>query len=177
MNTAFTRTLENFYWAFPKGLEMLFLYAFAFGKHSAAALVHFAFLIALAAAIILYARRHDQLLAGVFASLLVFLSPAVALDGTTAYADVALAAATFGSFWASTCGSKPARQRLLFWPRTFAGFSFTIKYTGLLAVAYVFVVILLARVRLYCRAARVYCLPACISSAIGWSSAIRYRHF
>jgi hypothetical protein len=140
---------ENFYWAFPKGLEMLFLYAFAFGKHSAAALVHFAFLIALAAAVILYARRHDQLLAGVFASLLVFLSPAVALDGTTAYADVALAAAAFGSFRAVDLWKQTGCQRLLLLAATLAGFSFTIKYTGLLVVAYVLIVILIRRASLY----------------------------
>ena len=128
---------------------MLFLYAFAFGKHSAAALVHFAFLIALAAAITLYARRHDQLLAGVFASLLVFLSPAVALDGTTAYADVALAAAAFGSFWAVDLWKQTGCQRLLLLAATLAGFSFTIKYTGLLVVAYVLVAILLRRASLY----------------------------
>jgi hypothetical protein len=145
----FHASAENFYWAFPKGLEMLYLYAFAFGKHSAAALVHFAFLIGLATAIILYARRHDQLLAGVFASLLVFLSPAVALNGTTAYADVALAAAAFGSFWALDLWKQTGCGRLLLLASTLAGFSFTIKYTGLLAVANVLIVILFRRASVY----------------------------
>ena len=99
--------------------------------------MHFAFLAALSAAIILFAWRHDQLHAGIFASLLFFLSPAVALNGTTAYADVALAAAVFGAFWAVELWKETGSQRLLILAGTLAGFSFTIKYTGLLAVIYV----------------------------------------
>ncbi len=134
---------ENFYWAFPKGLEMLYLFAFAFGKHSAAALTHFAFLIALTASMILFARRRDQLRAGMIAGLLLFLSPAIALDGTTAYADVALAAAVFGAFWALELWKETGSRRLLVMAGTLAGFSFTIKYTGLLAVLYVLAAALL----------------------------------
>ena len=36
----------DFYDILPQGMEMLYLFAFAFGRHSAAKLVHFAFLIA-----------------------------------------------------------------------------------------------------------------------------------
>ena len=122
---------------------MLYLFAFAFGKHSAAALMHFAFLIALTASIILFARRRDQLRAGMIAGLLLFLSPAIALDGTTAYADVALAAAVFGAFWALELWKETGSRRLLILAGTLGGFSFTIKYTGLLAVLYVLAAVLL----------------------------------
>ena len=51
----FVRITDNLYAAMPAGVEMLFLFAFAFGKHSAAALVHFAFLVALVWQIFSYA--------------------------------------------------------------------------------------------------------------------------
>ena len=38
----------DFYDILPQGMEMLYLFAFAFGRHTAAKLVHFAFLIATA---------------------------------------------------------------------------------------------------------------------------------
>ena len=47
----------NIYASLSEGAEMLFLFAFAFGKHSAAAMVHFAFLVALVWQMVLYARR------------------------------------------------------------------------------------------------------------------------
>ena len=53
----FVRITDNLYAAMPAGVEMLFLFAFAFGRHSAAALVHFAFLLALVWQIFSYGRR------------------------------------------------------------------------------------------------------------------------
>lgn len=57
------------------GLEMLFVPAFMIGRHSAAALVHLAFAIALALAMIAYGRRIGKLWVGVAASFLTFVSP------------------------------------------------------------------------------------------------------
>src|SRR5215471_3334584 len=70
----FVRITDNFYAAFPAAIEMLFLHAFAFGRHSAAALVHLTFLIALTWQIYVYAPR-----AGFAAALLVFASPVVGM--------------------------------------------------------------------------------------------------
>ncbi len=53
----FVRITDNLYAAMPAGVEMLFLFAFAFGRHSAAAMVHFAFLVALAWQVFSYGRR------------------------------------------------------------------------------------------------------------------------
>jgi hypothetical protein len=53
----FVPVTTNMYAGLPQGMEMLFLFAFSFGRNSAAALVHFAFLVALAGAMILYSRR------------------------------------------------------------------------------------------------------------------------
>src|SRR5579864_46226 len=87
----FERISTNMYANLSQGVELLFLFAFAFGRHSAAALTHFAFLIALAWAMLCYARRFGFPVAGVCGALLVFVSPVVGLDGTVAYNDVATA--------------------------------------------------------------------------------------
>ena len=76
---------DNFYAALPAGVEMLYLFAFAFGRHSAASLVHFGLLLALAWQMFAWARRAGPPLAGVCATALVFLSPMVGVDGTSAH--------------------------------------------------------------------------------------------
>ena len=68
--------LDNFYAALSQGMEMLYLFAFAFGRHSAAAVVHLGFLVALAWQMISWARRAGFELAGICAALLVFPEPA-----------------------------------------------------------------------------------------------------
>ena len=94
----FVRITDNLYAAMPAGVEMLFLFAFAFGRHSAAALVHFAFLLALVWQVFSYGRRRGFPVAGASAALLVFASPVVGIDGTSAYNDVAVAAIAFTLF-------------------------------------------------------------------------------
>src|SRR6185369_14467777 len=42
----FQRITDNLYASLSQGIEMLYLYAFAFGRHSATAMLHFAFLLA-----------------------------------------------------------------------------------------------------------------------------------
>ena len=49
--------ISNLFASLSQGIELLFLFAFAFGRHSSAALVHFAFLMVLALSILSYARR------------------------------------------------------------------------------------------------------------------------
>jgi hypothetical protein len=71
----FHRITTNMYASLSQGVEMLFLFAFAFGKHSAAALVHLAFLLALAWQMTAYARRKGFVFAGVCAAFLVFATP------------------------------------------------------------------------------------------------------
>ena len=65
----FVRITDNLYAAMPEGVEMLFLFAFAFGKHSAAAMVHFAFFVALVWQVFSYARRRGFPVAGASARL------------------------------------------------------------------------------------------------------------
>ena len=79
-------------------VEMLFLFAFAFGKHSAAALVSCAFLLTLALLILAYGRRAGLAKAGAFAAVFTLASPVVMVDGSSACPDVALACALFAMF-------------------------------------------------------------------------------
>lgn len=168
----FDKTPENIYWAFPKGLEMLYLVAFAFGRHSAAALTHFAFLIALGLGIFAYARSRGEPLAGVFGSLLFFLSPAVAQNGTTAYADVALAAGGFGAFWATDLWRRKPSARMLATAGLLAGFSFAIKYTGMIVVLYVVVSALLSSPRVRTLVVALGPAIALIAPYLVWNYAI-----
>lgn len=90
---------EDMYAMLSQGVEMLFVPAFAIGRHSAAALVHFAFAIALALSILAYGRRIGKPWAGAAAALLTFASPVVGADASAAYIDVAAAAIVFAVFY------------------------------------------------------------------------------
>jgi hypothetical protein len=79
-------------------VEMLFLMAFAFGRHSAAALVSYAFLLTLPLVVLGYGRRVGLAKVGVFAAVFTLASPVVMVDGSSACPDVALACALFAVF-------------------------------------------------------------------------------
>jgi hypothetical protein len=132
----FVRITDNLYAAMPGGVEMLFLFAFAFGKHSAAALVHFAFLLALVWQIFSYARRRGFPVVGASAALVVFASPVAGIDGTSAYNDVAVAAIAFTLFHLLEIWDEARNPRLLAAIGLVAGFAFAAKYTAWPAVAY-----------------------------------------
>jgi hypothetical protein len=128
--------IHDMYGALPQGLEMLFLDAFSIGRHPAAALVHFSFLIALPVAIVAFALRFGIPKAGFLAAVLVFASPVIGQDGTAAYNDVALAAAAFGVFYVLELWREEKNWRLLMVAGVLAGFCFGIKYTGFVAAVY-----------------------------------------
>jgi hypothetical protein len=95
----FERVTTNMYAGLGEGAEMLYALAFAFGRHSAAALVHFSFAVALALAMLAYGMRLGKWWVGAGAALLVYASPVVGKDGTSAYVDVAAAAIAFSVFY------------------------------------------------------------------------------
>ena len=143
----FSGITTSFYANMPQGLEMLFLFAFAFGKHSSAAMVHFAFLISLALGMVTYARRFGFPLAGMFAAVLVYLSPVFGYDGTVAYNDVAAACVTFFLFYLLQIWAEERQDALLIPIGVLAGFAYAIKYTGGLAAIYAIVFVLWKRGR------------------------------
>ena len=130
----FRQITTSMYANLSQGMEMLFLFAFAFGRHSAAALVHFAFLMTLPLLMVRYARRFKLGAAGIVGGLLVFLSPVVGVDGSSAYTDVAVACVLFGLFYLLQL-TKPDRT-LLIAVGLLAGFSYALKYTAGLAIPY-----------------------------------------
>ena len=126
----------NFYASLSEGAEMLFLFAFAFGKHSAAAMVHFAFLIALVWQMIAHSRRVGFPVLGLCAALLVFACPVVGIDATSAYNDVALACVAFTLFYLLQLWDAERSTRLLILIGLVAGFGYAVKYTACLGVLY-----------------------------------------
>lgn len=132
----FVRITTNLYGNLSQGIELLFLFAFAYGKHSAAALVHFAFLIAVTFLILCYGRRIGRPAAGVAGALFFYASPVVGEDGAVAYNDVAIAAILFTLFYLLQIWDQDRNSRWLIPIGVLAGFSFAAKYTAFLAVPY-----------------------------------------
>ena len=126
----------NFYASLSQGMEMLFLFAFAFGKHSAAALVHLAFLVALVWQMLIWGARHGMAWVGFCGAALVGLSPVVGVDASSAYNDVALAAAAFILFCLLERWAEERSVRLLPAIGILAGFCYALKYTGWVGVVY-----------------------------------------
>ncbi len=132
----FVRIPTNIYAQLSQGIELLFLMAFTFGRHSSAALVHYAFLIALTFAIVNYGRRTGYPAAGLAGALLVYASPVVGIDATSAYIDVAVACILFTVFYLLQLWDVQRRARLLVVIGLVAGFGYATKYTAGLAIPY-----------------------------------------
>jgi hypothetical protein len=132
----FHRITWNLYADLPEGAEMVFLAAFTFGRHSAAAMVPCAFLLALAWQMFAYGRRAGAPLAGACGALIAFCSPLFGVDGTSAYVDVAAACAAFTLFCLLQAWDSARSQRLLWAVGMVAGFCYAIKYTGWIALPY-----------------------------------------
>jgi len=126
----------NMYANLSQGVELLFLFAYAFGRHSSAALVHFAFLAALPVAMMGYARRFGFPVAGAAGALLVFASPVVGIDGSSAYNDVAVSAILFVLYYLLQIWDRSRLPGLLVPIGLLAGFAYAAKYTAFLAVPY-----------------------------------------
>lgn len=126
----FARLATNMYANLSQGVELLFLMAWAFGRHSAAALTHCAFYLALPLAILRFGQRHGHPAAAAAAALFTMGSPLTLVDGTSAYIDVAVAASLFAVFALCELQAPAALIGLL------AGACFGMKYTAFLAVPY-----------------------------------------
>jgi len=126
----------NMYASLSQGMEMLFLHAFVFGRHSAAALVHCIFLLTLPLVVLNYGRRIGMPLVGVVGGLLIFLAPIAGISGTTAYNDVAVTTTAFSLFVLLQIWAGQRRTALLIPVGLVAGFAFDIKYTAFVAVPY-----------------------------------------
>ena len=126
----FEPVTTNLYAMLSAGVEMLYVPAFAIGRHSAAALVHFAFAIALALTMLAYGRRIGKPWAGAAGALLTFASPVVGAAGSAAYVDVATAAIVFAVFYWTEIWDEQKGMRLLIPVGLLAGYAFAAKYTA-----------------------------------------------
>jgi len=132
---------RSMYSYLSQGMEMLFLVAFSFGRHSAAALVHFAFQFTLPWLIAAYGRRFGFPLVGLFAAAIVYVSPVVGKAGVSAYNDLAVAAAIFAVFYLLELSVESRDANLLVVIGLLAGFAYAIKYTAALALPFAAVVV------------------------------------
>jgi len=132
----FVRIPTSIFANFPQGMELLFLFAFVFGKHSSAALVHFLFLAALPWLILCYGRRFGFPRAAAVAAVLTFASPIVGVDGASAYVDVGLATIGFALFYVLQIWDADRQRGFLVLAGLLAGFAFAVKYTGVMALLY-----------------------------------------
>lgn len=133
---SFERVITNMYSGLTAGVEMLFAPAFVIGRNSAAALVHFAMTVVVALAMFAYGRRLGKPWAGAVGALLMYLSPVVGLDGTSAYIDVGVAAIAFGLFYWLEIWDETRNPRLLIPVGLLAGYCFASKYTAFPMVIY-----------------------------------------
>jgi hypothetical protein len=136
----FPRITTDVYANLSQGMELLYLFAFDFGRHSAAALVHYSFLIALVFLVLSYGRRIGRPAVGVAGAIFTYTCPVVLCDGTTALIDVALPTVLFALFYLLQIWDERVDPRLgakLLVPiGVLAGFAYAVKYTGFLAVPY-----------------------------------------
>jgi hypothetical protein len=132
----FVRITTNMYGNLSQGVELLFLHAFTYGKNSAAALLHYSFLLCLTFLILSYGRRLGHPAVGVAGALFLYASPVVGMDGTIAYNDVAVATIAFALFYLLQIWDQDRSAQLLVPIGILTGFAFATKYTAFLAVPY-----------------------------------------
>jgi hypothetical protein len=135
----FHKYLLSMYGFLSQGMEMLFLSAYTFGRHSGAALVHWCFLVTLPMLMLAHGRRFGYPHAALAGALFCFLSPVVGIDGASAYNDVAVACVLFGIFHLTEVWVVTRQRGLIILIALLAGFAFAIKYTAFLAIPYVLV--------------------------------------
>ena len=146
-NHGFRGMPKNIYAGLVSGVEMVYLPAFAIGRHSAPAMTHLIFLFLLPIGMVSLASRYGHPNSGLIAALLFFLAPVVAVDGSSAYNDVAVAAILFGSFYLLLIWNETFDRRALALTAALAGFAFVCKYTTASFLLFVLLAVCVASYR------------------------------
>jgi hypothetical protein len=142
----FEKITTTFYAMLGQGIELVFLPAFAVGRHSAAALTHLGFAVSLAWLMFAFGQRIGKPWAGAAAALLTFLSPVFGIVSSVAYIDAGAAAIVFAVFywleiWDQERTVSAEAWRLLIPVGLLAGYAYAAKYTtfpiGLYALGFV----------------------------------------
>ncbi len=131
----FEKITTIFYAMLGQGIELLYLPAFAIGRHSAAALVHLGHAVFLALAIFAFGRRLGKPWVGATAALFTFLSPVFGITASIAYIDAATAGVVFAAFywleiWDRERTVSVDAWRLLIPVGLLAGYAFAAKFTA-----------------------------------------------
>lgn len=126
------------------GIEMLFLAAFAIGKHSAAALVHVVFLLLAPFGILAIARRLGDTRIGVVAAMLFYLSPVVGKAAASAYIDTATAVVLIAAFYFLQTWREEPGSRALIPAALLTGFAVACKITAVSFFPYALLAVLTA---------------------------------
>jgi hypothetical protein len=132
----FVRITTDLYSNLSQGIELVYLFAFNFGRHSAASVVHYTFLVVLVFLILSYGQRIGRPEVGVAAAIFTYASPIVLRDASVAYIDVALAAVLFALFYMLQIWDENRDPRMLVPIGLLAGFGYEVKYTAIVAVPY-----------------------------------------
>jgi hypothetical protein len=135
-NHGFDWQFRSMYAYLSQGAEMLFLMAFAFGGHSAAALVHFTFFGTLPVLMVCYGRRFGFEKPAIFAALLVFASPVMGKDGASAYNDLAVVTVIYAGFYLLQVWDQERKHNLLILIGLLCGFAYAVKYTAALLLPF-----------------------------------------
>ncbi|MBL8219607.1 MAG: discoidin domain-containing protein [Bryobacterales bacterium] len=133
----FTRITNDMYASLSQGTEMLYAFAFAYGRHSASSLVHCAFTMMMPFLMLAHARRFGFAEAGAGAGLLFLCSPVVGVSGTTAYNDVATTTVVFGVYSMLRIWLADRQDGLLVPLGLLGGFCYAMKYTAALTIPFV----------------------------------------
>jgi hypothetical protein len=136
---------HGFDWDYPsmyaylsEGTEMLFLVAFTFGRHSAAALVHFTYFCTLPLLMVCWGRRFGYPKASLFAAVVIFASPVIAKDGVSAYNDLAVVTLIFAVFYLLQVLDEHKSSNLLIVIGLLSGAAYAAKYTAFLTLPFAF---------------------------------------
>jgi hypothetical protein len=122
----------TFYDLVPQGMEMLYTVAFAFGRHAAAKLVEFAFLLATVPLIFRVGRRLGASdLACLVAAVFYFCAPVAGITGSSSYNDAAGVCFMLAAFYLLLLRD----SRYLLPSGALAGFCYAIKLPGVFVVA------------------------------------------
>src|ERR1017187_5604662 len=129
---------RSMYAYLSQGTEMLFLVAFAFGRHSAAALVHFTYFCTLPLLMVCWGRRFGYPKASLFAAIVIFASPVIAKDGVSAYNDPAVVTLIFTVFYLLQVWDESKSSNLLIVIGLLSGTAYAVKYTAFLTLPFAF---------------------------------------
>lgn len=136
----------TFFDMLPQGMEMLYTAAFAFGRHSAAKLVEFAFLLATLPLFFRIGRRLGLSdLTSLVAAIFYFCAPVVGASGASSYTDAAGVFFTLAAFYLLLVWHDSDDSRYLRAAGVAAGFCYAIKLSGALTVVAAVVFVLAQR--------------------------------